>query len=229
MKNLCQVIIWTRFGLYIIKLKATVTLNFDRLISKSIGIIYTPRTNVCAKFDEPRSILCLVNMRTRFGLYIKIMTFTVTLTFDIKINQDHLHSDTHICAKFDEPRSILCLVIYTTFGLLYQHVDNLCDLELRQIDLKIDRDHLHTNTNVCTKFKEPRSILCLVIIQTRFGLYINMLTVNVTLTFDQMTSKSIGIIYTPICMSVPNLTNLGQFCGELSSGQGKLYRPPFAT
>ena len=78
----CEVIIRTKFGLYVIKLKATVTLNFDGLISKSIGIIYTPGTNVCAKFDEPRSILCLVNMQTRFGLYIKIMVVTVTLTFD---------------------------------------------------------------------------------------------------------------------------------------------------
>ena len=59
---LCEVIIWTKFGLYVIKLKATVTLNFDGLISKSIGIIYTPGTNVCAKFDELKSILCLVNM-----------------------------------------------------------------------------------------------------------------------------------------------------------------------
>ena len=82
MSILCQVIIWTRFGLYIIKLTATVTLNFDGLISKSIGIIYTPGSNVCANFDKPRSILCLVNMQTRFGLYIKIMTVTVTLTFD---------------------------------------------------------------------------------------------------------------------------------------------------
>ena len=48
MSILCQVIIWT------------VTLTFDGLISKSIGIIYTPETNMCAKFDEPRSILCLV-------------------------------------------------------------------------------------------------------------------------------------------------------------------------
>ena len=54
MSILCQVIIWTRFGLYIIKLKATVTLNFDGLISKSVGITYTPWTNVRAKFDEPR-------------------------------------------------------------------------------------------------------------------------------------------------------------------------------
>ena len=82
MSILCQVIIWKRFGLYLIKLKATVTLNFHGFISKCLRIIYTPGTNLCAKFDEPRSILCLVNMRTRFGLYTKMMTVTVTLTFD---------------------------------------------------------------------------------------------------------------------------------------------------
>ena len=79
---LCQVIIWTRFGLYIIKLKVTVILTFHRLISKSIGIIYTTETNACVKFDEPRSILCVVIMQTGFGSYINKMMVTVTLTFD---------------------------------------------------------------------------------------------------------------------------------------------------
>ena len=80
--NICQVIIWTRFGLYITKLQTTVTLSFEGLISKSITIINTPETNVGAKFDETRSILCLVIMGTRFALYINKMTVTVTLTFD---------------------------------------------------------------------------------------------------------------------------------------------------
>ena len=117
MSILCQLTIWTRFGLYIIKLKVTVTLTFDRLISKSKGFICTSETNVCAKFDKPRSILYQVIMRTRFGLYINITTVTVTLTFDHKINRDHLHSNMDVCAKFDEPRSILCLVIRQ--GLVY--------------------------------------------------------------------------------------------------------------
>ena len=107
--------------------------------------------------------------------------------------------------------SIPCLLIIWTRLGLYQHIDDLCDLDLGQIDFKINKDHLHSNTNVCSKFKEPRSILCLVIIQTRFGLYIDMLTVIVTLTFEQLTSKSIDIIYTPRHMSAPNLTNPDQF------------------
>ena len=109
------------------------TLSFDGLISKSIGIIYTPGTNVCAKFDKPRSILCLVNMRTRFGLYIKIMMVTVTLTFDLKINQDCLHSDTHVCAKYDESTSILCLVIYTKFGLYINMLMVIVNLTLDRL------------------------------------------------------------------------------------------------
>ena len=171
---LCKVIIWTRFGLYIIKLKATLTLNFYGLISKSIGIIYTPGTNVCAKVDKPRSVLCLVNLQTRFGLYIKIMTVTVTLTFDQLTSKSigNCYTLTQISAKFDEPRSILCIIVYTAFGL-----------------------------------------------------YINVLMVIVTLTFNRLISKSRGIIYTPWQMSVSNLTNLCQFRVCLSFGQGLVYIP----
>ena len=103
------------------------------------------------------------------------------------------------------------------------YVDSQCDLDLWLIDFKINRDHLHPETHVCAKFEEPRSILCLVIIRTRFGFYVNMLTVNVTLAFDQLTSKSIGIIYTPRRRSVPNSRSLGQFCVQLSFGQDKIY------
>ena len=118
----------------------------------------------------------------------------------------------HVCAKFHNPRSILCLaIIRTRFGL-YQYVDGHYDLDLKQIDLKINRDHLHHETHVCAKFDNPRSILCLLIIQSRFGLYVSKLIVTVTLTFDRLTSKSMGIIYTLRCMSVPNLRNLRKFC-----------------
>ena len=37
-------------------------------------------------------------------------------------------------------------------------------------DLKITRDHLHSEMQISARFDKPRSILCLVIIQTRFGL-----------------------------------------------------------
>ena len=45
---------------------------------------------------------------------------------------------------------------------------------------KIDRDHLHPKMNICTEFEEPTSILCLVIIRTKFGLYIIKLKATVT-------------------------------------------------
>ena len=79
---LCQVIIWTRFGLYTNMLTVSVALTFDGLISKSIRIIYTPKTNVCAKFHEHRSILYRVIMRTRFWSICQNNDVTVTLTFD---------------------------------------------------------------------------------------------------------------------------------------------------
>ena len=45
-----------------------------------------------------------------------------------------------------------------------------CDLDYQQIDLKINRDHLHPGINICAKFGDACSILCQVIIQTRVGL-----------------------------------------------------------
>ena len=92
------------------------------------------------------------------------MKVTVTLTFNLKINRDHLHSDTHVCAKFDEPRLILCPHIFTCLWLLRPGP--------KQINL-----------------------------------------------------KSIGIIYTPRQMALPNLTKLCQFRVYLSSGQGLVYIP----
>ena len=159
---LCLVIIWTRFGLYVNMLKVTVTLTLDTLISKSIGAIYTPIQMSVPKFEEYRSILCLVITRTRFGLYQCVDGhFDLDLyPTDLKINRDHLHPETHVCAKFHKPRSILCLVIiWTRFGVC-QHVN-------KSTDLKINRDHLHPETHVCAKFDKSRSILCLVIIWTR--------------------------------------------------------------
>ena len=47
--------------------------------------------------------------------------------------------------------------------------------------------------------------------------------VSVTLTFDRLILNSIGIIYTPIQMSVLNLTNLSRLCVYLSSTQGLVY------
>ena len=52
--------IWKRFGLYIIKLRATVTLTFDGLISKSTEIIYTMSI---IPFPNKPWILCVCSKR----------------------------------------------------------------------------------------------------------------------------------------------------------------------
>ena len=132
---------------------------------------------------------------------------------DLKIIRDHLlPRDACLC-------QILQTLVYSVSSYqsdkvwsICQYVESHCDLNLWPVDLKINRDHLHPETHVCAKFDKSWSILCLVIIRTRLGLYVNMLKVTVTLTFDRLTSKSIVIIYTPRRMSVPNLRNLGQFC-----------------
>ena len=66
--------------------------------------------------------------------------------------------------------------------------------------------------NVCTEFEELVSILCPVIIWTRFGLYIIKMKTTVTLTFDGLISKLVGIIYTQRQMCMLNFMNIGQFC-----------------
>ena len=157
-----------------------------------------------------------------------MVTVTLTLNINLKINRDHLHSKKNVCQIWRNYVNSMSTYHSEKVWSIYPHVDDLCALDVKQIDLRIDRDHIHSNTNNCTKFEEPRSILCLVIIRTRFGPCINMLTVTVTLTFVLLNSKSIGIIYTSRRMSVPNLTNLGQFCHMQSNNKlslNKIYVP----
>ena len=128
-------------------LTVIVTLTFDRLTSKSIWIIYSPK---CMSVPDLRNLgqLCLVIIQTRFGLYVNMLTVTVTSTFDLKINRDHLYPKMHVFANFEEPRSILCLLsIRTRFGLYFMMT--ITDLDLSPIDLKVDRDHLHPKMHVC--------------------------------------------------------------------------------
>ena len=167
--------------------------------------------NICTEFDGPRSILLVVIIWTRFGPYIiklKATSWTLAdlLWIYLKIDKDHLHSKMNVCTEFTETMSTLCLVTMSTrFGLYIIKLKATVhrDLDLWWINLK--RDHLHFRSNVCAKFDKPRSILCLLIIRTGFGLYVNIVMVTVT-------QKSIGIIYTLRRMSVPCLTNLGQYC-----------------
>ena len=68
--------------------------------------------------------------------------------------------------------AVFCVKLSSGQGLVYQRSSSRspCDLDREWIDLKIDRDHLHTGRNVCAKFCDPSSILCQVIIRTRFGI-----------------------------------------------------------
>ena len=65
-----------------------------------------------------------------------------------------------------------CVWVSSGQGLVYQKSSSRlpCDLDVTKIDLKIHRVHLHPNMNVCTKFGDHSSVLCQVIIRTRFGL-----------------------------------------------------------
>ena len=65
--------------------------------------------------------------------------------------------------------------------------------------------------------------LCAFIMCTMFCQHIINLKATVTLTFDGLISKLIGIIYTPIQMSVPNLRNLGQLCLLIIQARFGLY------
>ena len=112
MSILCLVIIWTRFGRYIIKLKAAVTLTLHRLLSKSIGIIYTQRKLFVPNLTNLGEFCVLVIIWTRLGLYINMFTVTVAMTFDQL-------TEMNVCAKFDEQRSILCLAAIIQTRLVY--------------------------------------------------------------------------------------------------------------
>ena len=119
-------------------------------------------TRVCAKFDKPRSILCLVIIR--FGLYVNMLKVTVTLTFDRLTSKSIGIIYTPRCMSVPNLRNLgsFCVVIIRTRFGLYQYVDGHCDLDLQPIDLKVNRDHLHPKTHVCSKFDKPRLILYLV-------------------------------------------------------------------
>ena len=147
--------------MYVSILIVTVTFTFDRLTSKSIGIIYT-KTHVCAKFDKPRSIPCLVIIRTRYCLYVNMLKVTVTLSFDGLTSKSIgiIYNPRRMSVPNLTNLGVFCVVIWTKFCVC-QYIDSFCDLELWPIDLKINMDHLHPQTHVCAKFYKPRSILCL--------------------------------------------------------------------
>ena len=139
----------------------TVTLTFHRLTSKSILIIYSLRRmsvpnlrnlgQLCVSLSSRQCLVC-----------INMLMVTVTLTFQRLTSKS-------------------ILIIYSPRRMSVPNLRNLGQF--------------------CVSLSSRQGLV-----------YINMLIVTVTLTFHRLTSKSIGIIYSPRRMSVPYLTNLGQFC-----------------
>ena len=88
------------------------------------------------------------------------------------------------------------------------------DLDLWPSDLKINRGHLRVMINVPMKFHDPRPNYSWVIIQETILLF----RVTVTLTFDLVTWKSIGVICESWSMYLWSFMILGLSVLELSSG-----------
>ena len=88
-------------------------------------------------------------------------------------------------------------------------------------DLNINRDHLLTKDYLPTKFEASGAKRSWVISCTRWS----KLAWPLTLTFDPLTWKSIGIIYSPRTIYLPSLKLLGQSVLELSVAQGELAWP----
>ena len=85
-------------------------------------------------------------------------------------------------------------------------------------DLNINRDHLLTKDYRPTKFEASGAKRSWVISCTRWS----KVAWPLTLTFDLLTWKSIGIIYSPRTIYLPGLKLLGQSVLELSVAQGEV-------
>ena len=90
--------------------------------------------------------------------------------------------------------------------------------DLWPTDLNINRDHLLTKDYLPTKFEASGAKRSWVISCTRWS----KLAWRLTLTFDLLTWKSIGIIYSPRTIYLPSLKLLGQSVLELSVAQGEV-------
>ena len=120
-----------------------------------------------------------------------------------------------------------------------QDVDCHCDLDLSWMNRKINRDHLHSDTHVSSKLDKRRSILCLIIIWTRFGWLVDWLVVlgfNSTLTtkvvipcrsvtHNYVFPGFLKSVLTQLFFPNPSTTFLTCFCrGERRKYAGKKFR-----
>ena len=83
-------------------------------------------------------------------------------------------------------------------------VSSHCDLDLWPSELKINRGHLAVMTNVPLKFHDPRRKRSWVIIRKPFSYFKSTILLGqVTVTFDLVTWKSIGVICRSSSCNVP--------------------------
>ena len=149
---------------------------------------------------------------TRWNKLAWPLTFNL-LTLIQCINRDHLLTKDYLPTKFEASGAKRSWVISCT---RWSKLAWPFDLDLWPTDLKINRDHLLTKDYLPTKFEASGAKRSWVISCTRWS----KLAWPLTLTFDLLTWKSIGIIYSPRTIYLPTLKLLGQSVLELSVAQG---------
>ena len=177
-------------------------------------------TNVPMKFHDPRHKRSWVIIRKPFSYFQSLWPWPVTLTFDLVTSK----SIGVICQSWPMSLwsfmipgvSVLELSSGNHFPISSQpfYCFSHCDLDLWPSDLKINRGHLPVMTNVPMKFRDPRPKRSWVIIRKPFYCF----QVTVTLTFDLVTWKSIGVICQSWPMSLWSFMIPGLSVLELSSG-----------
>ena len=141
------------------------------------------------------------------------MTFDLDLwPTDLKINRDHLLIKNYPPTKFEASWAKRYWVISCTRSRM------TFDLDVWPTDLNINKGHLLMKDYLPTKFEASGAKRSWVISCTRWS----KLVCSLTLTFDLLTWKSIGIIYSPRTIYLPSLKLLGQSVLELSVAQGEV-------
>ena len=154
------------------------------------------------------------------------MTFDLDLwPTDLKINRDHLHTKDYLPTKFEASGAkrywvISCTRLRATdiptdrptYRPTYRHTDRQVQSNMPSFfkgGIILTKDYLPT------KFEASGAKRSGVISCTRWS----KLAWPLTLTFDLLTWKSIGIIYSPRTIYLPSLKLLGQSVIELSVAQ----------
>ena len=188
------------------KLAWPLTLTFDLLTWKSIGIIYSPRTIYLPSLKLLGQSVLELSVAQGEVNWHDLWPWPT----DLKINRDHLLTKDYLPTKCEASGAKRSWVISCT------RWSKLAWPLTLTFDLKINRDHLLTKDYLPTKFEASGAKRSWVISCTRWS----KLAWPLTLTFDLLTWKSIGIIYSPRTIYLPSLKLLGLSVIELSVAQG---------